>query len=82
MNNLIKDIKLGSTSFIKETGIFPQFGGWQEGYSAFTYHISAKDNLIEYVKNQEAHHAKVSFRDELKSLLEEHGVKYEEKYLD
>ncbi len=80
--NLVKDIKLGSTSFIKEKGIFPYFGGWQEGYAAFTYHISAKDVLIEYVKNQEIHHAKTTFRDELKGLLHEHDIIFEEKYLD
>jgi putative transposase len=81
LSSLVKDIKLGSSSFIKEKGIFPQFGGWQEGYAAFTYHISAKDNLIEYVKNQEIHHAKKTFRDELKEILHEHGVQYNEKYL-
>ena len=80
--NLVKDIKLGSTSFIKEKGIFPQFGGWQDGYSAFTYHISSKDYLIEYVKNQEAHHATKTFREELIQLYIEHGIDYDEKYLD
>ena len=82
LSTLVKDIKLASTSFIKEKGIFPHFGGWQDGYGAFTYHISAKDALIEYVKNQEEHHAIVSYHDELKALLEEHGVNYDEKYLN
>ena len=82
LSNLIKDIKLGSTSFIKDKGLFPHFGGWQDGYSAFTYHISAKDNLIEYVKNQEEHHKTKTFKEELMELLKEHGVQYDEKYLD
>jgi putative transposase len=82
LSSLVKDIKLGSTSFIKEKALFPHFNGWQEGYSAFTYHISAKDNLIEYVKNQEAHHVKKTFREELEDLLKEHGISYDEKYLD
>ena len=80
--NLVKDIKLGSTSFIKEKKIFPNFGGWQDGYSAFTYHISSKDNLIEYVKNQEAHHKTKTFKEELIELLNEHGIQFDEKYLD
>ena len=82
LSSLVKDIKLGSTSFIKEKGLFPHFNGWQEGYAAFTYHISAKDSLIEYVKNQEAHHANKSYREELEDLLKEHGVSYDEKYLN
>jgi putative transposase len=78
----VKDIKLGSSSFIKQKGIFPNFSGWQDGYSAFTYSMSAKDNLIEYVKNQEIHHEKKSFREELIELLNEHGIAFDEKYLE
>jgi hypothetical protein len=43
--------------------------------------MDAKDNLIEYVKNQENHHKKTSFREELVSLLREHQVPYNDKYL-
>ena len=79
---LVKDIKLGSTSFIKEKKILERFNGWQDGYAAFTYSIDAKSNLIEYVKNQEAHHYKKTFKEELMELLHEHGVAYDKKYLE
>ncbi len=78
---LIKDVKLASSDYIKAKNIFPGFNGWQDGYGAFTYAISAKDNLIEYVKNQKEHHRKVSFRDEYVSLLKEHAIEFNEKYL-
>ena len=78
---LVKDIKLASTKFIKEKGIFPGFNGWQDGYGAFTYSIDRKDILINYVKNQEEHHRNRTFREEYIALLEEHGVVYDEKYL-
>ena len=80
--NLVKDIKLGSSSFIKDKKIFSDFSGWQDGYSAFTYSIEAKDNLIEYVKNQEEHHKNKTFKEELIELLSEHGIEFDEKYLD
>ena len=80
--NLVKDIKLGSTSFIKEKKIFANFSGWQDGYAAFTYSIEAKNNLIEYVKNQEEHHKNKTFKEELVELLNEHGIEFDEKYLD
>ncbi|WP_394995447.1 IS200/IS605 family transposase [Emticicia sp.] len=80
--NLVKDIKLGSISFIKEKKIFMDFSGWQDGYSAFTYSIEAKDNLIEYVKNQEEHHKNITFKEELIELLNEHGIVFDEKYLE
>ena len=78
---LVKDMKLAASSFIKSQNIFPNFNGWQDGYGGFTYAISAKDNLIEYVKNQKEHHKKVSFRDEYINLLKEHGIEFDEKYL-
>ena len=80
--SVVKDIKLGSSAFIKEHLIFPDFNGWQDGYGAFTYSINEKDKLIEYVKNQEEHHKKLTFRQELIMLLEEHGIEFDEKYLD
>lgn len=75
---LVKDIKLSSTSFIKKERIFKDFRGWQTGYGAFTYMSSAKDKLIEYVKNQEEHHKGIDFKEEYIKLLDEHGVEYEE----
>ncbi len=78
---LIKDIKIASSDYIKSKSIFPNFNGWQDGYGAFTYSISAKDNLINYIRNQKDHHQKVSFRDEYINLLKEHGIEFDEKYL-
>lgn len=81
LSSLVKYIKLASSSFIKDEGLFPKFNGWQEGYGAFTYSINEKNRLIEYVKNQQEHHKNVSFREEYRSLLEKHGIDFDEKYL-
>lgn len=81
LSALVKDIKLGSSAFIKENNLFPGFNGWQQGYGAFTYSIKEKMRLIEYVKNQEEHHKRVDFKEEYISLLAEHDVAFEEKYL-
>jgi len=62
--DLIKDIKLSTGKMLIRDNIFPQFEGWQEGYGAFTYSISAKNNLINYVKNQIENHNKVSLKEE------------------
>jgi REP element-mobilizing transposase RayT len=78
---LVKDIKLASDDFIKSEGIFPDFKGWQDGYGAFTESIKAKERLINYIKNQEEHHRKISFLDEFKQLLKEYEIEFDEKYL-
>ena len=79
--SLVKDIKLATTEYINYEFLFPGFDGWQDGYGAFTYSISAKDNLIEYVKKQEDHHRLTTFHEEYIQLLIEHGIDFNEKYL-
>ena len=54
---------------------------WQEGYSIFSVSWTHVPVLHRCIANQEAHHRKVPFVDELKRLLEKNGVKYEPKYL-
>jgi len=60
---------------------FSHFSGWQVGYNCFTYHISSKDKLINYVEKQREHHKVFSFKEELKELLKEHSVDYNDEYL-
>lgn len=79
--SLIKDIKLSSSDFIKSNKLFPHFNGWQEGYGAFTYSIKEKQVLINYTKNQEEHHKKVSFKEEYIDFLKEHNIAFDEKYV-
>lgn len=78
--DLAKDLKVSTSLYIKEKKLFSDFSGWQEGYGAFTYSLESKDNLINYIKNQEEHHSKKSFVEEYKKLLQEHGVEFDEKY--
>lgn len=81
LSDLVKDIKLASTDYIKNEKLFTNFNGWQDGYGAFTYSIDAKENLINYVKNQEEHHKKKTFIEEYKELLQEYKIEFDEKYL-
>jgi REP element-mobilizing transposase RayT len=81
LSNLVKDIKVSSSIYIKEQNLFENFNAWQIGYGAFTYSIKEKDRVIEYVKNQEERHRTITFRDEYRALLVENGVEFEEKYL-
>ena len=79
---LVKDTKLAASAVIKQENLFPGFGGWQIGYGAFTYSAEARPNLVRYVKNQEAHHHRETFRGELLRLYTEAGVEFEERYLE
>jgi putative transposase len=54
---------------------------WQEGYSAFTVSASMMEAVRQYIGTQEAHHRQRTFEEELRELLEKHGVQYDPKYL-
>lgn len=79
--DFIKSIKVASSLWMKESGSFPLFENWQEGYGAFTCSIKEKDAIMEYIKAQKEHHRSETFSEEYKRLLVENGVAFEEKYL-
>lgn len=81
LSNLVKDIKVSTNLWIKQSGLFPEFDGWQEGYGAFTYSIREKETIVNYIKNQKEHHKNETFENEFKRLLNEHGIEFDEKYL-
>jgi REP element-mobilizing transposase RayT len=81
LSALIKDIKVASSEYIKKESLFQNFTGWQDGYAAFTYSLSEKDKLVNYVKNQEEHHKVITYHEELKQLLIEQKIEFDEKYL-
>lgn len=81
LSSFVKDIKVSSNLWIKQSGLFLDFEEWQTGYGAFTYSEREKDMIINYIKNQKEHHKNESFEDEYKNLLKSHGVEFDEKYL-
>ena len=81
LSALIKDIKVASSEYIKKESLFQNFTGWQDGYAAFTYSLSEKDKLVNYVKNQVEHHKVITYHEELKQLLIEQQIEFDEKYL-
>jgi putative transposase len=79
--SLVKEIKTASSAWIKGGNVFPLFGHWQEGYGAFS--VSAKDRpgLIHSIKEQEIHHQKPSFVDELQHMIENAHLEWKPDHL-
>jgi putative transposase len=50
--DFVKDIKTGSTLWIKANSVFKRFSHWQEGYAAFTCSKHDIDGLIEYIQGK------------------------------
>lgn len=81
LSDLVKDVKVASSTWMKQSGKFKKFTGWQNGYGAFTYSMREKDIIINYIKNQKEHHQKEDFFDEYKRLLKENEIEVDEKFL-
>jgi REP-associated tyrosine transposase len=77
--DVMRDLKKESTNWAKAE--LDRRFSWQEGYAAFTVSPTVTEEVRKYIANQEAHHAKRSFVDELKELLRSAGIEYDEKYL-
>jgi REP element-mobilizing transposase RayT len=74
-------LKGGSSKWVHDT--FPEHRSfaWQEEYGAFSVSLSQVDKLVEYIKGQEAHHRKMTFKEEFLTLLKKHRIEYDERYL-
>jgi REP element-mobilizing transposase RayT len=76
----IKEIKVASSKWMKESGHFPHFTGWGVKYCALTYAYRDKEMIINYIKNQQEHHRKESFQDEIRRFFKEEGITLDEKW--
>ncbi len=74
-------IKANSSRFINQQNWLPGKFSWQGGYAAFSVSASMKENVRKYIKNQKEHHKRNSFMDEYISLLEKHGIEYNQKHI-
>jgi putative transposase len=78
LSQVVCDIKAASSGWIhKEVADLPAFA-WQTGYSAFTVSQSQMERVRNYIANQEEHHARMPFVDELRGLLKAHGYEVDE----
>jgi putative transposase len=78
---MVQKIKGKSSGWVNERpGRLERFE-WQAGYGIFSVSESLVEKVQSYVRGQEKHHKRVSFKDELIALLKKHGIPYDERYL-
>ena len=81
MARLVEEIKRHSSRWIKTIDNFYNEFACQGGYAGISVSQSIHDKTKEYISNQEKHHKKVSFKEELLAFLREYGIEYNEDYL-
>ena len=81
LSDLIHDIKLSSTRYIKNDLKTRNFGGWQTGYAAITHCEGSLEKLKIYIRDQESHHKNENSRDEYIRHLNNAKIDFDEKYV-
>lgn len=62
LSDLIREIKKSSNTFINANQFSKSTFRWQSGFGAFSYNHSQISTIANYVKNQNEHHARQTFR--------------------
>ena len=81
VSELMKTVKAKSSKYINDHSLTAERFEWQEGYGVFSYRQRDVDQIYKYIQNQEAHHAKQTFRNEYLDLLKEFEIGYDEQYI-
>ena len=70
---VVQLLKGESSHWINQKELFKEKFGWQDEYIAVSVSHSAVDKVREYIKNQEEHHRRMSFREEFQIFLDKIG---------
>jgi REP element-mobilizing transposase RayT len=81
ISDLMKVVKWNSSKWMNTNQVFQTSFEWQEGYGAFSYSKSHVNRVIDYIKNQERHHSKKSFREEYIDFLQKFEIDFDQKYI-
>jgi putative transposase len=81
LSDITRIVKANSSRWINENKFMPGKFSWQEGFGGFSYSRSQRNNVIQYIMNQEEHHKKKTFREEYLELLKLFEIDFNNKYI-
>ncbi|MCQ2348849.1 MAG: IS200/IS605 family transposase [Paludibacteraceae bacterium] len=81
ISHLIQEVKRNSSRWIKTLHTHYNTFAWQSGYAIFSVGQNGVEPTLEYIKNQQEHHRKRTFREEYLAFLQLYHVDYNEDYV-
>jgi putative transposase len=75
----LEETKKSSSKWMKRQGV--NGFSWQAGYGAFSIGQSQVSAVVRYIQQQEQHHRRLTFQDELRQFFKRYGVSYDERYV-
>lgn len=77
----VERVKRESSKFVKTLAMKYRPFYWQRGYGMFSVSPSERDDIEQYVRDQDGHHRRKTFQEEYRELLDHHGVPYDERFV-
>ena len=81
LKKIVEEVKKGSSKWMKTDGPKNRDFYWQSGYAAFSVSQSNVSEVKRYIENQEEHHRKMTFQEELRALFDRHEIEFDERYV-
>jgi putative transposase len=66
ISDIVKDIKGLSWDWARNQQLIEEYFSWQDGFAVFSVSPSQLYKVRQYIRNQEIHHKRISFEDEMK----------------
>ncbi len=79
--DIMRMLKATSSKWINDNKMVKGKFQWQEGYGAFSYSRSQRNDVINYIMKQEEHHIKKTFKEEYLELLKKFEIEFNDEYL-
>lgn len=74
ISDVMKYTKRVSSQWINSQKLLPEKFSWEVGYSAFSVSESKVGAVINYIRNQGAHHEKQTYREEVDVFIKNYGL--------
>jgi REP element-mobilizing transposase RayT len=79
IEDVVQGFKGNSSHWINQSDLLPGKFAWGRGYGAFSVSQSALAEVAAYIGNQEEHHRKKTFSEELQQFLKRYGLQWREE---
>jgi putative transposase len=81
LSDAVKEVKTGSSLWLKSQGRAFRDFHWQAGYGGFSVSQSEVPRVTQYILKQAQHHRRITFQDEFREFLKKYQVQYDERHV-
>ena len=74
LSDIVREIKAGSSKWMGA-----KFA-WQRGFGGFSVSASNANAVVRYIRDQDRHHRKMSYEEEIFAMYRKHGMRFDPKY--